>query len=94
MAEGQEMTPAEGATAQGKVFLSPADLAQRWGVSLEAIRALRKRGKLPPAQPLPLRVVRWHFEEIERYEAELRGKIHRRRPMAVKSGQAPFHAGG
>lgn len=69
--------PGEVATGErGAVFISIEGLAARWGVTIEAIRALRKRGKLPPAQPLPLRVVRWRVQDIERLERRLREGGH------------------
>lgn len=55
-----------------RVFLSMKDLAERWGVSEEAVKKLRKQGKLPNSHPLPLRVVRWHISQIEQLENSMR----------------------
>lgn len=74
------------------VFLGPADLALRWGFSLDTIKTLWKRGLLPEAARLPTRLLRWHIEVVERYEADRReGRLPGERPgvqLARESRQA------
>ena len=95
--EGRVVVPAASHTAfpagvlpDGELFLSPQDLARRWGVSLHTIRDLRKRGRLPQPVPFPFRNLRWAKADIEAYEASLRGKTARR---AVQYQQVSRHTG-
>ena len=89
----ESMAPVEvqaglGGAVDGE-YLSPEGLARHLGVTVHAIRAWRKRGKLPPACKFG-KLVRWVRGDIDKWVIEKKEKLARRSRIAVELGQAPL----
>lgn len=51
------------------VFLSPAQVARRYGVSLPTLWRWRQAGRLPEPRRLGANTVRWHLDDLAAFEA-------------------------
>jgi predicted site-specific integrase-resolvase len=56
----------------GRVYLRRKELATRWGVSIATLKRMEKKGELRTCA-ISERSIRYHIQEIERIEAELKG---------------------
>lgn len=67
-----EVTPAL-STPAGRLWLSPKDLAERYGVSIVSIWRWTKAGRLPQPHRIGPNCVRYCGEEVRAHEQHLRG---------------------
>ncbi|MGB2402014.1 MAG: hypothetical protein ACPIA7_01245 [Akkermansiaceae bacterium] len=59
-------------TTDEQVYLDRKQLANRWQVSIATLKRMEKKGDLHTSA-ISERVIRYHVQDIERIEAELKG---------------------
>lgn len=53
----------------GRIYLSYADIAKRWSLSVHAVRQRQSKGQMPPAVQIPhIKGPRWLLSDIITYE--------------------------